>query len=119
MEDRPPPRRPETLAIDAPPQRSKREGRQTLDSLPPQVSACIVAISAPADRPDWPAALASLGFEPGETVRLLRRGPFGGDPLLVRVAGCTYALRRGEAACIRVTPHAGAATRAGSMAPER
>lgn len=51
---------------------------------------------------DWPRQLAELGFEPGETVQLLRRAPFGGDPLVVRVGGSTYALRRAEAECVLV-----------------
>jgi ferrous iron transport protein A len=35
-------------------------------------------------------------------VRLLRRAAIGGDPLLLRVGLSTFALRRAEAACVRV-----------------
>jgi ferrous iron transport protein A len=48
------------------------------------------------------ARLAELGFLPGEPARVLRRGPFGGDPLQVRVGASTFALRRAEAAAVLV-----------------
>ncbi len=48
------------------------------------------------------ARLAELGFLPGEPARVLRRGPFGGDPLAVRVGASTFALRRAEAAGVLV-----------------
>lgn len=41
--------------------------------------------------------LADLGFVPGETVRLIARGPVGADPLLVQVGFTRFALRRSEA----------------------
>jgi ferrous iron transport protein A len=46
--------------------------------------------------------LESLGFLPNEQVELLACAPFSGDPLLVRVGLSKFALRRAEAACIRV-----------------
>jgi len=52
--------------------------------------------------PEWVDSLAELGFLPGETVQLLARGPFGGEPLMVRVGDSTFALRGAEAACVRV-----------------
>jgi ferrous iron transport protein A len=33
---------------------------------------------------------------------MLRRGFFGGDPLMVRVGDSVFALRGAEAACVRV-----------------
>jgi len=48
--------------------------------------------------------LRDLGFVEGETVRLLTRGPIGGDPLLVQVGFTRFAMRRNEAA--RVHLHA-------------
>ena len=51
--------------------------------------------------------LADLGFVPGEYVRVVARGALGGEPLAVRVGRSTFALRRHEAACIQVLPHAG------------
>ena len=51
--------------------------------------------------------LRELGFVPGEPVRVIARGPIGGDPLLVQVGYTRFALRRSEAA--RVDIDAGAA----------
>lgn len=54
--------------------------------------------------PDWAERLAEIGFIPGEHVRVLTRGVPGGDPLAVRIGLSTFALRRAEAACVRVRP---------------
>ena len=61
-------------------------------------------IQAPAAAPQWARWLEELGFLAGERVLLLARGLPGGDPLVVRIAQSTFALRRAEAACIRVVP---------------
>ena len=50
-----------------------------------------------------PQRLAELGFLPGERVRVLARALFG-DPIAVRLASGTFALRRFEAACIELDP---------------
>lgn len=52
--------------------------------------------------------LAELGFLPGESVRIVARGFLSGEPLAVRVGTGTFALRRFEAATIRVVPESGA-----------
>lgn len=46
--------------------------------------------------------LGELGFVPGEPVEVMAAGPFGGDPLLVQVGYTRFALRRSEAARVRV-----------------
>ena len=46
--------------------------------------------------------LRELGFVPGEAVRVIARGPIGGDPLLVQVGYTRFALRRSEAARVDV-----------------
>jgi len=46
--------------------------------------------------------LADLGFVPGETVRVVALGPIGADPLVVRLGFTRFALRRAEAARVRV-----------------
>jgi ferrous iron transport protein A len=51
--------------------------------------------------------LRDLGFVPGEPVRLVARGPFGGDPLLVQIGSTRFALRRSEA--LRITVQEGVA----------
>ncbi len=42
--------------------------------------------------------LRDLGFVAGEPVKLVTRGPVGGDPLLVQIGFTRFALRRSEAA---------------------
>jgi ferrous iron transport protein A len=46
--------------------------------------------------------LRDLGFVPGEPVRLVARGPMGGDPLLIQIGSTRFALRRNEAARVEV-----------------
>ena len=46
--------------------------------------------------------LAELGFLPGETVTILRRGPGGREPIAVQIGETVFALRSIEAACIEV-----------------
>ncbi len=48
--------------------------------------------------------LRELGFVPGEPVRVVARGPVGRDPLLVQIGFTRFALRRAEAARVRVIP---------------
>jgi Fe2+ transport system protein FeoA len=52
--------------------------------------------------------LAAAGLWPGVVVERLASAPFGG-PMLFRVQGYRLALRRSEAARVRVTASAGAA----------
>ena len=59
-------------------------------------------------RSDLPAAelesrLIELGFIEGAHVEVLHEGPFGRDPIAVRVHNATVALRRREAMAIIVT----------------
>jgi ferrous iron transport protein A len=74
-----------------------------LEDLPLHTDARIVAVEARTGREtaDMAERLAEIGFLPGERVRLLARALFG-EPLAVRVGSDTFALRRVEAACIRV-----------------
>ena len=46
--------------------------------------------------------LRELGFVAGEEVRIVARGPLGAEPLLVQVGFTRFALRRSEAARIRI-----------------
>jgi ferrous iron transport protein A len=41
--------------------------------------------------------LRDLGFVPGEPVRIVARGPWGADPLLIQIGSTRFALRRSEA----------------------
>ncbi|MBT9491175.1 MAG: ferrous iron transport protein A [Paucibacter sp.] len=62
----------------------------------------VVGVSSPNYAPEWAAWLEELGFWPGEAVCVMARGLPGADPLVVRIGQSTFALRRAEAACIRV-----------------
>ena len=80
----------------------------TLDALAAGQSATVIHL-APSDRHgdagvDVSRRLMELGFVPGETIRMLKRGLPGGDPLAVRVGQSTFALRRFEAALISIKP---------------
>ena len=46
--------------------------------------------------------LRELGFVRGEPVRIVAQGPLGGDPLLVQIGFTRFALRKAEAARVRV-----------------
>ncbi len=80
--------------------------RFRLDQMPMNTPFIIEAISP--FEPDTTSAsdlskdLESLGFLPNEQVELLACAPFSGDPLVVRVGLSKFALRRAEAAYIRV-----------------
>jgi ferrous iron transport protein A len=66
-------------------------------------------VQAPHGAPEWARWLEEIGFIVGERVMLMARGLPGGDPLVVRIGQSTFALRRAEAACVRVVTgdHAG------------
>jgi len=52
--------------------------------------------------------LRELGFVRGEPVRIVAQGPIGRDPLLVQIGFTRFALRRAEAARVRVVVDEGA-----------
>lgn len=79
-------------------------GCTRLDELPARLPAEVDRLLPPEARPEWQRQLGDLGFVPGEQVQVMVRGVPGGDPLVVRVAGSTYALRRAEAASVIVRP---------------
>lgn len=73
-----------------------------LSDLPRYASAIVASVEVLADPDPIARRLAELGFVPGESVRLVAAGPFGADPLLVQVGFTRFALRRSEAARVRV-----------------
>lgn len=83
----------------------------TLDRVPLATAFVIHEVAYPEDRRSWNQRLEELGFLPGERVLVLTRGRPGGDPLAVRVGHSTFALRRVEAACVRVRPWPGVAVK--------
>jgi ferrous iron transport protein A len=64
----------------------------------------VVSVSPTAAPAEVGRRLAELGFLPGEAVRVVARGLMAREPIAVRVGTGTFALRRFEAACIRVCP---------------
>jgi Fe2+ transport system protein FeoA len=54
------------------------------------------------------ARLRDLGFVAGAPCEVIARRWLGGDPLVVRIGGSTFALRRAEAAAINVRKPDGA-----------
>lgn len=84
-----------------------RLDRANLDRLDTGRLAEIVAI-------DWDSLdqadavrLRQFGFDIGVRVQRLHSGPFGRDPLAIRVGRMTVAIRRKHAAAIAVLPLAG------------
>jgi len=76
----------------------------TLSDTPPRTPVLVDAVD---DRhPDDPIArrLRELGFVAGERVEIVAKGPIGAEPLLVQVGYTRFALRRAEAARVRVLP---------------
>lgn len=73
-----------------------------LSELATGESATVVGVDDAAPRDAIAGRLRDLGFVAGEPIRLVTRGPFGGEPLLVAIGGTRFALRAGEAARVRV-----------------
>ena len=48
--------------------------------------------------------LREIGFVRGEPVRIVAKGPLGGEPILVQIGFTRFALRRAEAARVQVIP---------------
>ena len=77
----------------------------SLSDLEPRVTATVAAIVSPETDQDreFVLRLVEIGFVPGETLRVIARGQPGNEPIAVRLGGTTFALRRIEAAFIRVS----------------
>jgi len=75
-----------------------------LDAAPKRVPFRVRQVDGDPRVPDRARQLEELGFFPGEEVMVMARGVPGADPLVVRIGQSTFALRRAEAACVRVEP---------------
>ncbi|HEX4894888.1 MAG TPA: FeoA family protein [Solimonas sp.] len=73
-----------------------------LPELPHDTPATVLEVENAAAVDPIAGRLRELGFVAGEAVRVIARGPFGHDPLLVQIGYTRFALRRAEAARIRV-----------------
>ena len=63
--------------------------------------------------------LRDLGFVRGEPVRIVATGPLGAEPLLVHIGHTRFALRRSEAARVRVRTEAMVAAHAAEQEARR
>ena len=90
----------DSASLDDPIGAREATSQLTLDALDVGVRARVVDVVAP-DAGEWERWLQEIGFVPGEPLMLTTRG-VGGDPLVVRIGASTFALRRAEAACVRV-----------------
>ena len=75
-----------------------------LSDLPNGTDATVTRLEAPHGHADQALLrrLADLGFIAGESVRVLRRGPGGREPVAVQVGETLLGLRLLEARCVRV-----------------
>ena len=81
-------------------------GATSLDCLTIGRRARIAAIDwATLDHSDA-TRLRQFGFDEGVSVEPLHNGPFGRDPLAVRVGRMTVAIRRAHARAVQVIPEA-------------
>lgn len=69
----------------------------TLSELPLHTSAVVESVQDLHANDAIARRLRELGFVKGEEVRLVARGPVGGEPLLVQVGFTRFALRISEA----------------------
>lgn len=76
----------------------------TLAELPRRTTAIVERVDDASDNDAIARRLRELGFVAGEEVRIVAIGPFGREPLLVQVGFTRFALRRSEAARVRVSP---------------
>ena len=74
----------------------------TLSDLPLHAPAQVEAVQDLHPNDAIAGRLRELGFVDGEDVRVVARGPVGGEPLLVQIGFTRFALRRSEAARIRI-----------------
>lgn len=76
------------------------DGRVLLDVLPRGQVAHVFSIGTKDEA--LYLRLHEMGFDEGIEVEVVHIGPFGGDPLAVRVGSAMVAMRRADAAAIMV-----------------
>lgn len=75
-----------------------------LTELPARTAAIVESVDEHVPNDNIARRLRELGFVDGEEVQIVAKGPFGAEPLLVQVGFTRFALRRSEAARIKVRP---------------
>jgi len=76
----------------------------SLDLLAVGTKARVLSIDWAALEESEGCRLRNFGFDEGVTVEPLHLGPFGRDPIAIRVGRMTVAIRRRHAGAISVTP---------------
>jgi ferrous iron transport protein A len=76
----------------------------SLDSLKVGTRARVLSIDWSALEEAEACRLRHFGFDDGVTVEPLHLGPFGRDPIAIRVGRMTVAIRRKHAGAVRVLP---------------
>lgn len=76
-----------------------------LSDLPRRTSAIVEAVEDRVPNDAIARRLRELGFVDGEQVQVMAVGPIGAEPLLVQIGFTRFALRREEAARVRVRSH--------------
>lgn len=76
----------------------------SLDDLSLGTCARVASIDWSSLKTSEASRLRHFGFDEGVAVQPLHLGPFGSDPLAVRVGRMTVAIRRTHARAIRVVP---------------
>lgn len=74
----------------------------TLTNLPRRTHAIVESVDDHGPNDSIARRLRELGFVAGEQVEIVAAGPFGAEPLLVQVGFTRFALRRTEAARVRL-----------------
>ena len=77
-----------------------------LTELPRRAAALVEAVDDLMPNDAIARRLRELGFVNGERVEVMAAGPFSAEPLLVQIGYTRFALRRAEAARVRVVPEA-------------
>ena len=75
-----------------------------LDQLAVGTKARVLSVDWSRLDPAESARLRNFGFDDGVTVEPLHLGPFGRDPIAIRVGRMTVAIRRKHAGAIKVQP---------------
>lgn len=78
----------------------------SLDLLKVGTRATVVGIDWASLEGAEASRLRHFGFDEGVVVEPLHLGPFGRDPVAIRVGRMTVAIRRSHARAVRVTPTA-------------
>jgi ferrous iron transport protein A len=73
-----------------------------LTELPWRTPAIVDSVEDHGPQDNIARRLRELGFVNGEEVEIVAKGPLGAEPLLVQVGFTRFALRRSEAARVRL-----------------